>query len=75
MKRTKIEVALSDHGWLVTREGFGRDSTHHTKESATARAVELARTKQPSELIIRRADGTVQDIRKYGSAIKRIFER
>jgi hypothetical protein len=75
MKRTKIEVALSDHGWLVTREGFGRDSTHHTKEAAVKRAVKLARTKEPSELVIRRADGTVQNTRTYGSAIERIFQR
>jgi hypothetical protein len=75
MKRTKIEVALGDHGWMVTREGFGRDSTHPTKEAATARAVNLARTKQPSELTIRRADGTVQVTRSYGSAIKGILKR
>ena len=75
MKRTRIEVALGDRGWIVTREGFGRDSTHVTKEAATARAVQLARTKQPSELVIRRADGTIQDTRSYGSAIKRILKR
>ena len=74
MKRTKIEVALGDGGWIVTREGFGRDSTHHTKEAATKRAVKLARDKQPSQLIIRRADGSVQDTRTYGVDIKRILK-
>ena len=67
MKRTMIEVAPADSGWIVTRQGFGRDSTHATKEAATKRAVKLARDKQPSELTIRRADGTIQETRTYGS--------
>jgi len=74
MKSTKIEVAPGDRGWIVTREGFGRVSTHLTKEAATKRAVKLARDKQPSELIIRRADGSVQDTRSYGTDIKRILK-
>ncbi len=68
MKRTRIEVSADANGWAVTRAGFGRDSTHLTKEAATRRAVALARAKQPSELIIKRADGTVQETRRYGSA-------
>lgn len=67
MKRTIIEVASAEGGWIVTRQGFGRDSTHTTKEGATKRAVKLARDKQPSELIIRRTDGSVQETRSYGS--------
>jgi hypothetical protein len=74
MKRIRIEVAASGSGWIVTREGFGRDSTHQTKDAATRRAVKLAREKQPSELIIRRGDGTVQDTRQYGSDIERILK-
>jgi hypothetical protein len=74
MKRTKIEVAPSGSGWIVTREGFGRDSTHVTKDAATQRAVQLARSKQPSQLIIRRVDGSVQDTRHYGSDINRLLK-
>ena len=74
MKRTKIEVAPAARGWIVTRDGFGRDSTHITKDAATRRAVQLAREKQPSELVIRRADGSVQDTRSYGSDITRILK-
>lgn len=74
MNRTKIEVAAGDTGWTVTRDGFGRDSTHTTKEAATKRAVKLAREKQPSELTIRRADGSIQETRVYGSDIKRILK-
>ena len=73
MKRTRIEVAPGDSGWIVTREGFGRDSTHVTKDAATRRAVKLAREKQPSELVIHRADGSVQETRTYGSDIKRFL--
>jgi len=75
MKRTQIEVAPADSGWIVTRDGFGRDSTHVTKEAATKRAVKLARDKQPSELIIRRIDGSIQETRSYGSDITRILKR
>ena len=73
MKPTRIEVAPGDSGWIVTRDGFGRDSTHLTKDAATKRAVKLAREKQPSELTIRRADGSIQETRTYGSDIKRIL--
>lgn len=73
MKRTRIEVAPADSGWIVTREGFGRDSTHLTKDAATKRAVKLARSKQPSELTIRRTDGSIQETRHYGSDIARFL--
>lgn len=75
MKRTRIEVAPADSGWIVTRDGFGRDSTHVTKEAAIKRAVKLARDKQPSELTIRRTDGSIQETRSYGSDITRIMKR
>jgi hypothetical protein len=74
MKRTRFEVAPSDSGWIVTRAGFGRDSTHLTKEAATKRAVKLARDKQPSELTIRRTDGSIQETRQYGSDIARFLK-
>jgi hypothetical protein len=74
MKRTRIEVAPADNGWIVTRHGFGRDSTHLTKEAATKRAVKLARDKQPSELTIRRSDGSMQETRQYGSDIRNILK-
>ena len=74
MKRTRIEVAPGETGWLVTREGFARDSTHATKAAATRRAVRLARAKQPSELTIRKSDGSIQETRTYGSDITRILK-
>ena len=74
MKRTRIEVAPSGQGWIVTREGFGRDSTHVTKSASTRRAIKLARSKQPSELTIRRLDGSVQETRQYGVDITRVLK-
>ena len=74
MKRTRIEVTPAENGWTVIREGFGRDSTHQTKDAATQRAVKLARQKQPSELVIYRVDGSVQDTRVYGGNIGRILK-
>jgi hypothetical protein len=74
MKRTRIEVTPADNGWTVTREGFGRDSTHQTKDAATRRAVKLARQKQPSELVIYRANGSVQATRLYGGDIDRMLK-
>jgi hypothetical protein len=74
MKRTRIEVAPTDNGWTVTREGFGRDSTHQTKDAATRRGAKLARQKQPSELVIYRVNGSVQATRLYGGDIERILK-
>ena len=74
MKRTRIEVTPADNGWTVTREGFGRDSTHQTKDAATKRGVKLARQKQPSELVIFRANGSVQVTRLYGGDIDRMLK-
>jgi hypothetical protein len=71
MKRTRIEVAPVETGWIVTRQGFGRDSTHLTKDAAIKRAVKLARDKQPSELTIHRTDGSIQETRTYGNVITR----
>ncbi len=67
IERTTFEVAPADHGWIVVRHGMGRDSTHPTKDVALARAVKLARRRQPSELIIRRLDGSIQETRLYGA--------
>jgi len=74
MQRTRFEVAPTNTGWIVTRHGFGRDSTHPTKEAAVQRAVTLARDRQPSELLIRRQDGSVQEVRSYGSDPRRMLK-
>ena len=72
--RTTFEVAPSATGWIVSREGMGRDSTHPTKQAALGRAVKLARGRQPSELVIRRQDGSIQETRYYGSDPEKLLK-
>lgn len=73
IRRTTFEVTHGDHGWIVLRHGIGRDSTHLTKDAAVQRAVELARAKQPSELVIRLQDGSIQETRLYGAGPEKLF--
>jgi hypothetical protein len=76
IERTTFEVhiAKDGHGWIVLRRGLGRDSTHTTKEAALRRAVKLARGRQPSELVIRRVDGTIQETRLYGADPEKLLK-
>lgn len=67
IQRTKFEVAHGERGWTVSREGFGVDSTFLTKQAAVKRAVRIAKERQPSELVILRQDGSVQETRTYGA--------
>ena len=73
IKRVRFEVAPGGHGWIVERQGMGRDSTHPTKEGAVQRGVQLARERAPSELVIHRQDGSVQEVRNYGTDPKRML--
>ncbi|MGQ0815614.1 MAG: DUF2188 domain-containing protein [Gemmatimonadota bacterium] len=74
IKRARFEVGPAGHGWIVERHGLGRDSTHPTKAAALQRGVQLARGHRPSELIIRRQDGSVQEVRNYGADPKRMLK-
>lgn len=74
IQRTTIEVHWGQKGWAVERAGFGRDSTHPTKDAAVQRGVKLARGRQPSELIIRRLDGSIQETRYYGADPERLLK-
>lgn len=74
IKRTTFEVAPDEHGWTVTRVGFSRDSTHMTKDAAVRKAVKLAKSRAPSELVIHRQDGSVQETRYYGSDPDRLIK-
>ena len=74
IQRTKFEVAQAGRGWAVSREGIGLDSTHPTKAAAVKRAVQLANDRQPSELTIYRQDGSVQEVRTYGSDPERMIK-
>jgi Uncharacterized protein conserved in bacteria (DUF2188) len=73
IRRTTFEVNHGNNGWVVLRHGIGRDSTHPTKDAAVQRAVELANARQPSELVIRRQDGSIQETRLYGAGPDKLF--
>ena len=67
MARTVYEVYPNGDRWAVKRRGSERaDSLWSTKKEAIDRGVQLARANQPSQLIIKRRDGTIEDERTYG---------
>lgn len=67
MARTIYEVYPSGEKWAVKRRGTERaDSTWDTKKEAVDRGVELAKANQPSQLVIKRRDGTIEEERTYG---------
>lgn len=68
MPRTVYEVGPVGADWYVKRRRASRaDSIHPTKPPAISRGVELAKANQPSQLIIKRANGTIEDERTYGN--------
>ncbi|MDX1460598.1 MAG: phasin family protein [Xanthomonadales bacterium] len=53
--------------WAVRREGEDRDlSVHGTKNEALEAARGIAQAKEPSRLVVHRADGTIQTSYSYG---------
>jgi uncharacterized protein YjbJ (UPF0337 family) len=67
-ERTTYYVsAHADGGWEVRAEGASRaTSVHKTKGEAVANAKGLARGRPPSQLLVYRQDGTVQEEQTYG---------
>lgn len=60
-------VPNQDEGWKVELEGASQaSSTHQNKDEAVERARELAQDREPSQIIIHREDGTIQEERTYG---------
>ncbi len=59
-------VVPDNDGWSVKAEDSERaSSTHSTKKAALDAARELVKNREPSQLIIHRLDGTVQDAHTY----------
>ena len=59
-------VVAREEGWAIEKQGADRAvSVHATKEEALDRARELAGQHRPSELVVHRKDGTVQDTVVY----------
>ena len=58
--------------WQVKRVGTSRaTSTHEKKNDAVAAVRELGQKKQPSQIVINKADGTIQSERTYGDDPRR----
>ena len=59
--------ATADGGWKVQVEGSRRaTSVHKTKGEAVANAKEVARSHQPSQLLVYKQNGSVQTEKIYG---------
>lgn len=64
--RTTYAVRPHDEGWAVWKVGNRQaSSVHGTKKEATSAGRELAQDHRPSELVLHRQDGTVQDSYSY----------
>jgi hypothetical protein len=63
--RTNVYVSPDRSDWKVTTGGTVL-SRHRLKQEAVSAGVLAAQARRPSELIIQRADGTIEDKRTYG---------
>ena len=67
--RTVYHVKPNGEGWAVEGDGAERaTSTHETKKEALSAARELAHKKVPSQLVVHKADGSVQEKFSYDTA-------
>lgn len=67
--RTVYHVKPNGEGWAVEGDGAERaSSTHETKKEALSAARELAHKKVPSQLVVHKADGSVQEKFSYDTA-------
>lgn len=65
MARKRYDLVPSGSYWAVTHGGSTL-FTHVTKADAIIAGVTVARANQPSQLLIHRANGTIEDERTYG---------
>ncbi|MDQ3318301.1 MAG: DUF2188 domain-containing protein [Actinomycetota bacterium] len=65
-RKTYFVSAHDDGGWKVQAEGASRaTSVHKTKGEAVASGKELARSRPPSQLLVYKQDGAVQEEQTY----------
>jgi hypothetical protein len=64
MARKRFDVVFRSSQWLVTHAA-STVSAHLTKAAAVDAGVAVARRNAPSQLLIHRADGTIEDERTY----------
>jgi hypothetical protein len=63
--RKRYEVVPAGTNWSVKHAGAVL-SNHALKSAAVDAGVKVAKANQPSQLLIHRADGTIEDERTYG---------
>ncbi|MDV6167903.1 DUF2188 domain-containing protein [Flavobacterium sp. DG1-102-2] len=67
-QRTVYHVQPNPNGWEGMMEGALRASiVSKTKEEVLEKTIQLAQNREPSSVIIHKADGTIQEERSYGS--------
>jgi hypothetical protein len=66
-KRVRYEVVPDGDCWRVTQDGRRLATTYGIKSHAIKDAEGLCHGNTPSQLIIKRANGTIEDERTYGS--------
>lgn len=66
-ERKVFHLMPHEDGWQVTRAGEDEpEAVHRKKRKARSEARDLARSNEPSQLVIHRADGTIQTVHTYG---------
>jgi len=66
MARKVYRVVPHQGNWAVTHNGYVV-STHILKENAVTAGQTVAKANQPSQLVVHRADGTIEYEYTYGS--------
>lgn len=67
MARTVYEVVPAGSDWRVKRRDASQAAARRSnKDEAVRIGVRLCKKNTPSQLIIKRQDGTIQDERTYG---------
>lgn len=66
MARTIYRVAPSGTSWVVA-QGTSILGTYATKDEAIQKGRAIAQANQPSQLVVRRADGTIETEWTYGN--------
>ncbi|VXB03594.1 DUF2188 domain-containing protein [Aeromicrobium sp. 9AM] len=64
MARKRYDVVHKVQTWQVTHAGETL-SSHETKDPAIDAGVRVAKANTPSQLLIHRTDGTIEDERTY----------
>lgn len=62
---TQLEVTAQGEKWIVRELGIGRLTSHTNQDDAAKAARAVALNNTPSELTIRKADGTVEREEKF----------